>query len=104
MKLRKYIYTNKKHPNVALVSTILGTISLVSMSVVIYMTYANHGVTQGGYGMTGLFSAIFSVVGFVMGAKSLQIKDCFKLFPVLGTLINLVVLIGLVFILYLGRM
>lgn len=102
MRRKKYIYTNKKHPQTAIMSTVLGTISLVSMTIVIYMTYLKNGQTQGGYGLTGLLSALFSIIGFVLGAKSLQIKDSFKLFPVLGTVINVIVLLGLAFILYLG--
>lgn len=102
MKRRKYIYTNKKHPTNAIMATILGIISMASLVIVISLTYQSRGRTMAGYGLTGLLAAIFSMVGFVMGALSLKTKDCYRIFPVLGTLINLVTIICLVFLYRLG--
>ncbi len=104
MKKRKYIYTNKKQSQRAIMSTILGIISLVSLVLVIYFTYQRDGVTTGGYGMTGVWATIFSLVGEVLGIITLRDKDNYRFFPILGTLLNGVVLIGIFFLLYLGRM
>lgn len=102
MKRKKYIYTNKTHPQPAIMATILGIISFVSMAVVIYLTYLNEGRTQGGYGVTGLLAMIFSLTGFVLGARCLHMKDCYRLFPALGVIINLVVLLVVGFLVYWG--
>lgn len=102
MKRKKYIYTNKIHPQSAIMATVLGTISLVSLAIVVYLTFRNAGTAQPGYGMTGFLAAIFSMVGFVLGALSLKIKDCFRVFPILGTILNLVSILCLVFIYRLG--
>ena len=85
-------------------SMILGVISLVSMIIVIYLTYKNGGEAKGGYGVTGLLATIFSLTGLVLGIITLKEKENYKLFPFLGTILNSVVLIGIGFLLYLGRM
>ncbi|MCM1570077.1 MAG: DUF6142 family protein [Roseburia sp.] len=102
MKRRKYIYTNKTHPQKAIMATILGIISFVSMAVVVYLAYLREGQTQAGYGLTGLLATIYSLVGFVLGASSLQNKDCYRIFPVLGITINLAVLLEVGFLVYWG--
>lgn len=102
MKRRNYIFTNKKHSQRAVMSAILGLISNVSMGIVIYLTYLNGGNAPISYGLTGLLAAIFSVVGLVLGILTVQEKDRFKLFPVLGIVWNLMALIVLAGIVQLG--
>lgn len=102
MKRKKYIYTNKTHPQPAIMATILGIISFVSMAVVIYLAYLNEGQTQGGYGVTGLLALLFSLTGFVLGARCLRMTDCYRFFPVMGVIINLVVILEVGFLVYWG--
>ncbi len=85
-------------------STILGIISIVSMIIVIYLTYLKDGNATNGYGMTGLFATVFSLIGFVLGIVALREKDTYKLFSWLGTVLNVLMLAGMVFLIYLGRM
>lgn len=102
MKRRNYIFTNKKHSQRAVMSAILGLISNVSMGIVIYLTYLNGGNAPISYGLTGLLAAIFSVVGLILGILTVQEKERFKLFPVLGIVWNLMALIVLAGIVQLG--
>lgn len=102
MKHKKYIYTDKSHPAPAIMGAILGVISLAAMCAVIYITYKQEGQTQGGYGVTGLMAGLFSMVGFVLGAKSWQNTEGYKFFPIVATIINLVNLAGLAFLVYWG--
>lgn len=83
-------------------STILGVISNVSLGIVIYLTYLNGGDAPVSYGLTGLLALIFSVVGLILGILTAREKDGFKLFPVLGIILNLVALGILVFLVQLG--
>lgn len=73
-------------------ATILGVISNVSLGIVIYLSYLNGGNVPISYGLTGLLAMIFSLIGLVLGVLTLWEKDIFKLFPVLGILLNLVAL------------
>ena len=104
MKRKNYIFTNKKHSDKAIMSTILGIISMVSMIIVIYLTYLQEGNATVGYGMTRVFATIFSLTGLGLGLVSLREKETYKLFPWLGTVINVLLLAGIAFLLYLGRM
>ncbi len=103
MKRKNYIFTNKKHSEKAIMATILGIISMVSVIIVIYMTYLKNGEATAGYGMTGVLATIFSLIGLLLGLVTIREKENYKLFPILGTILNTVVLLGMAFILYLGR-
>lgn len=83
-------------------ATILGIISLVSLGIVLFMTYRNGGEAAVGYGFTGLFAMIFSMVGLGLGIVTFQDKNYYRLFPVMGILLNLAVLGGIGAILYVG--
>lgn len=103
MARRNYIYTNKKHSQRAIMSTILGTISTVSLGIVIYMTYLNAGVATVGYGVTGLLATLFSITGLILGVITVREKDYYRFFPRLGIGLNLFALGSIGFILYFGN-
>ncbi len=102
MKRKNYIFTNRKHSPRAIMSTVLGLISNVSMGIVLYMAYLRGGNLPISYGMTGLLAALYFTVGLILGMLTLREKDMFKLFPVLGTLLNLVALGILIFLVQLS--
>lgn len=84
-------------------ATILGTISLLSLIFVIWRTAAAGGEASAGYGLTGLFAMLFSLTGLVFGIMSVQQKRNFKLFPILGIVLNGVVLLIILILLGMGR-
>lgn len=92
MKRKNFIFTNKRDSKQAIMATILGVISNVSLGIVIYLSYLNGGNVPISYGLTGLLAMIFSLIGLVLGVLTLWEKDIFKLFPVLGILLNLIAL------------
>lgn len=98
-----YIFTNKKHSPKAIMSTILGIISMVSLVAVIYLTYIKKGDAPTGYGMTGLLIFLFSVVGLILGIMTALEKDKYKLFPFLGILFNALSFIGIGIVIYVGN-
>lgn len=102
MKKKGYIFTNKKHPKWGIMSAILGVISLASLGTVVFLAYGRNGEALTGYGFTGLFSLLFSLTGEVLGFWTAADKDSYRLFPVLGILLNLAALGGLSLILYAG--
>lgn len=83
-------------------STILGIISMVSIGIVVYLTYRAGGEAQPGYGVTGVLATVFSLIGLVLGILTAKEKETYKLFPGLGILFNLLTLCGISLILYLG--
>ncbi len=102
MARRNYIFTNKKHSQRAIMSTILGMISTVSLGIVVYLTYLKDGEATVGYGVTGLLATIFSLVGLVLGMITVREKEYYRLFPWLGTILNLIALGSISLMLYLG--
>ena len=77
-------------------------ISLVSLGIVTYLSYSQGGVMHGGYGVTGVLATIYSLIGLILGILTLREKDIYRIFPVLGTILNVVALGGVSFLLYLG--
>lgn len=99
---KNFIFTNKKHSNRAIMATILGIISLVSLGIVLFMTYRRAGEAETGFGFTGLLATVFSIIGLGLGVVTVQNRNYYRLFPVLGTLLNLAALGGISLILYAG--
>lgn len=104
MAKRNYIFTNKKHSHRAIMSVILGSISMISMLIVVYMTYKQDGEANAGYGVTGLLATLFSIVGLLLGIITAQEKVYYRLFPWLGIVLNTLVLAGIALILYMGSL
>lgn len=101
-KKRNYIFTNRKHPDGAIMSVILGMISLMAMIVAVYLTYRQQHEGMLGYGVTGLLVTLFSVAGLVLALLQIGKKDVFKLFPIIGLVLNLLVLIGMGLMIFWG--
>lgn len=83
-------------------ATILGIISLASLGIVLFGTYRNAGEAMIGYGFTGVLATIFSVVGLILGIVTVKDKNYYRLFPVLGVILNLAALGEISLILYAG--
>lgn len=99
---KNYIFTDKRHSNRAIMATILGTISLASLGIVLFMAYRSAGEAPVGFGFTGFLATVFSVIGLGLGIVTFQNKSYYRLFPVLGTLLNFAALGGISLILYAG--
>lgn len=83
-------------------SVILGTISLAALGTAVFLAYCGKGEAPAGYGFTGLFALLFSLAGEILGIRTVSDKNYYKLFPVLGILLNLASLGGISLILYAG--
>lgn len=103
MKKRSgYIFTNKFHSSRAIMSTLLGVISTVSLVTVICLTYVRGGEAAVSYGLTGLLATLMSVTGLILGILTALEKDRYRLFPALGILTNFIALAIAVLIVCLG--
>ena len=83
-------------------AAILGVIANVSIVLAVYFTFQNKGVAPMQYGTVILLSLIFAMVGFVLGIRSSMEKDIYRLFPILGIVLNSIALLAGGFILYMG--
>lgn len=85
---RSYMFTNRKHSQKAVMSTVFGVLCTVSLVVVIVLSYSRNGDIPAGYGFTGVFATLLSLIGLILGALAVREKDRFKLFGWLGILLN----------------
>lgn len=83
-------------------ATILGIISLGGLAMVLFMSYISEGSTETGYGFTGLLATVFSLIGLCLGIVTVRERDYYRLFPMLGILLNLAALGSISLILYAG--
>ena len=65
-------------------------------------TDKNKGAAPMQYGSVILLSMVFSIVGMVLGILAMLEKDIFRMFPVLGIVLNSLTLIAGCMILYIG--
>jgi hypothetical protein len=100
--MAKYMFTDNRHPERGIMSTILGVISVTALVLAVLFTFREGGEASLKYAAAAFVAAIFSVVGLFLGIKSRFERDIFKLFPNLGIALNLLSIIFIVFILILG--
>lgn len=99
---KNYKFTNRKHPARAIMSFILGLISLISLILAVFETYLAAGEAGMNMGMVGFFAACFAAVGLVLGYLAKAEPDCFHFFIYAGMALNLLALIMVSMILYAG--
>lgn len=103
MFLKKdFIFTVKEHPIKGITATILGIFANVTLGTAVYLSYLNGGQVTQRHGTAGLLASLFMAAGLFLGIWSLTEKDRFKLFPVLGILLNILAFGVLSLILYAG--
>jgi hypothetical protein len=83
-------------------SFILGLIAVSSICIAVDLTYKNSGQALMQYGAAVLLALIYSVIGLVLGIRSLKEQDIFRLFPILGIIFNALAIIAVGAILYFG--
>lgn len=101
-KKKHYIFTDKKNPPRAVMSSILGVISLSAIAAVTTLSFQAQGAAKSEYGASLFLAMIFSFVGIVLGVLAKSEKDKFYFFCYLGIFLNLLALCAISFILYAG--
>lgn len=85
---KSYMFTNRNHPLKGIMATILGILSIITLATAVYLSYKGGGISSARYGAAALLAVIFMIIGIGLAAYSLMEKDNFKLFPILGILLN----------------
>jgi len=104
MKKQGYKFTRKRHPKRAIMSAILGIISLIALILVVYISFMNNGASIASPGVTGILITLFSVVGFGLAGVTFFEPERYLLFPIIGITLNTLALIGISVVLYVGTM
>lgn len=104
MAKKNYIFTNKEHPKMSIMSTVLGVLSIGSLLLAVYLSYLEKGAENMRYGAACFLALIFAFVGAALGAAGRMKKDKFYLFSYIGIALNLAA-VGLAsLILYAGAL
>lgn len=101
-KKRYYKFTNKGHSKKAVMSTVFGALSCISVIVLIYLSYLNKGVAPFKYGVAGILALVFGIVGMILAVLAVQEKEKFLVFGWLGMALNGFVILVMSGILYAG--
>lgn len=83
-------------------SVILGIISLTALTAAVFLAYLSGGEASVKFGFAGVLAAMFSLAGVVLGVLTVCDRTYYRLFPVLGILLNALALGGVSLILYAG--
>lgn len=101
---KNYIFTNKEHPKKAVMSTVLGVLSLASLILAAYLSYVEEGAENMRYGCACFLAMLFAFAGVVLGVLGRMEKDKFYLFSYIGIGLNLVAIGMVSLILYAGAL
>jgi hypothetical protein len=74
----------------------------VSICIAVHLTYRNNGQALLQYGAAVLLALIYSLIGIILGIRSIREPDIFRLFPILGITFNIIAIIAVGAILYFG--
>lgn len=99
---RNYKFTNKRHSQMGIMSVVFGVLSFVSLVLVVYLSYQSAGEVPVGYGMTGFLITIFSIVGLTLAAMDIRWRENYKVFPIIGLILNFCAVAGMSGILYIA--
>lgn len=95
MAKRSYKFTDKKHTRQGIVSSLLGIIAFVLLVAGLLISYHMFGAGGPYVGLMGFLSLIFSVMGFVLGARGFHEEEVYYFFSKIGVGLN-----GILFVLW----
>ena len=102
MAKNRIIFTDNKQSKRGIMSVVLATICFLSMIYSIVVSYRLEGEVSQSIGTGLVMTLIMSVTGMVLGVSARLDGNKFKLLPVLGIVINGIVIVSLAFLLGLG--
>ena len=97
---RSYMFTNRRHPYVGIMSAILGMIALVSLGYGIVSSYLLSGDVPMGFGAGCALATLYALVGWFMGVMAVRLPDSFHISGIIGIVLNSVSLIISAFLLW----
>ncbi|MCR4589175.1 MAG: DUF6142 family protein [Lachnospiraceae bacterium] len=96
------MFTNKRHNEFSIMSSVLGVISVISLVLVIWFSYRTGGAPNARYGAVCVLALVFAVTGIILGVAGRMQRDAFYFFSYLGITLNVIALFIISGILYAG--
>lgn len=100
----KLKYTSNDQSTFGIMSCVFGLLAVVTFALCIYKSYLSAGTMVDRFGTCALLAIIFMLVGYGLGIYSMFEINKFKLFGILGIIINTLAFFLLSAILYAGAM
>lgn len=97
-----YKFTNKKHSEKSVMSTVFGALSMISMIVLIYLSYRLRGEVPVNYGIAVMLILVFGIVGLILGVLAMQEREKFRFFAIMGLVLNGLAIVSVSAVLYAG--
>ena len=94
------MFTNKKHPVEAILAVIIAILIFITLCVLSVYSSQSGGNGPIILGIISFWVMLLALVAFIISLVSMRKKDVFFLFPILGSVLNGVLFVGL-FVLYL---
>ena len=92
-RYRSYKFTNKKHSQGGVRSSIAGAVSLICTVIGVYGAYASKGNAGTYLALLGVIAICACVYGVIAGNQSLKEEEVYHVFSRIGTVLNLVLVI-----------
>lgn len=83
-------------------STVFGVLSVASLVALVYLSYLRGGQVPVNYGIAMILALVFAIVGILLGVFAWQEREKFKIFAIIGLVLNGVALAAVSGILYAG--
>lgn len=101
-KKKGYIFTNKEHSEKGIMSTVLGILSIITLTTAVYISYLQKGEISARCGAAAFLATLFMAAGLLLGIWSAAEKEKFRLFSVVGIILNILAVGMLSLILFAG--
>lgn len=96
------MFTDKRHSKRGILSCVLGVSALAACIYSLVRIYGADGEIAMAQTFTFVLAGLYAVTGLVLGIWMLARGDCFRLFPGIGVALNLILLVGVGGLLFLG--
>lgn len=102
MSRYRMIFTDNKQSKRGIMSVVLSAICFLSFVYSLVVSYKNDGNVPNSFGAALVLTLVMAVVGLALGISALRDVSKFRAIPMVGTIVNLVMIIILGFVLWVG--
>lgn len=101
-KRRRIRFTDKTHPAAGILSVVMGTVAWIVLIILVMISGAAGGKSGLVLGVAGLLDLVFSAVGFWLAMRCYKKEDIYMTIPAAGTVLNGLLVLGLVILYVIG--
>jgi lipopolysaccharide export LptBFGC system permease protein LptF len=101
-KKGNYKFSDKTHPRLGIISVLFALAALIIMISVSYVSSRSKGNGNMYLGLFGLIAMVMSIFGLVSAIKSVNEKEILYTLPVIGLVVNGLLVIGCAILYFIG--